>query len=433
MISGQGPTNDTEADCPQYRDTGQLQYSNHQWQGQGCVYSTQVITLADQLGGLGLRWKGYMEDLGYDTQDQSVTCQPSMAKAPGTPDPTQHARGPNSPTSTSSTADQYALRHDPFMYFHTIIDNQAQCKADVVTLQSDSTGLRHDLQDVSTTPNLSYVVPNLCDDGHDSSQSNGTGCAAPDAKGSNNNGLPAVDDWMSIYIPMILASPAYRQDGMLVLAFDEGPTQDGSACCNQLPYDNTDVGAPQSPGSSGTGGNGGGQVGALVLSPFVKPGTTTSHNYNHFSLLRTLEDIFHTVGGDDGHGHLGLASDDPPNTSTKINPGEFGADVFTNPGYVPPPVVPTFNIPAPPLPYLPAPHSPAAPLVHARLATPAPSPQPTGSATPAATPTPVQWSSAMLAALPGQSGSGGLIAAFVLVPLLVTGGITFFLRRRGAG
>ena len=34
-----------------------------------------------------------------------------------------------------------------------------------------------------------------------------------------------------------------------------------------------------------------GCVGALLLSPLIKPGTVSAVDYNHYSLLRSIEDI----------------------------------------------------------------------------------------------------------------------------------------------
>jgi hypothetical protein len=80
---------------------------------------------------------------------------------------------------------------------------------------------------------------------------------------------------------------------------------------------------------------GGGDTGSVLISPYIKPGTVSNTYYNHYSLLRTLEDIFQvdktgdgtaaamtTQGGLDGEGHLGYAA----------QPGlaPFGTDVFTN-------------------------------------------------------------------------------------------------------
>jgi hypothetical protein len=83
---------------------------------------------------------------------------------------------------------------------------------------------------------------------------------------------------------------------------------------------------------------GGGDTGSVLISPFIKPGTVSTAFYNHYSWLRTMEDLFnvkaghdHTrlpagtvSGGLDGQGHLGYAA----------QPGlrPFGRDVFNNPG-----------------------------------------------------------------------------------------------------
>jgi Phosphoesterase family len=46
---------------------------------------------------------------------------------------------------------------------------------------------------------------------------------------------------------------------------------------------------------------GGGRVGAVLLSPLIRPGTVSTIGYNHYSLLRTIEDVF-------GLPHLGDAA-----------------------------------------------------------------------------------------------------------------------------
>lgn len=61
-------------------------------------------------------------------------------------------------------------------------------------------------------------------------------------------------------------------------------------------------------------GPGGGDVGLVLLSPFIRPGTVSSVDYNHYSALRTIEDIFSLS-------HLGDAA------MPQVKP--FGRDVFT--------------------------------------------------------------------------------------------------------
>ena len=361
LISGQSPNPDTQGDCQVYQDVspGGLGQFGQEQASSGCVYKS-ATTVADQLTAAGKTWKGYMEDLEQDkSRDDPVTCNPPTA-------PTQD------PTQSAEAKDQYAVRHDPFMYFHSVIDNTASCKAHVVQLQDPAHGLTNDLRAVETTPNYSFVVPNLCDDGHDpsmtsvntSSPGSASTCAAPDASNKNNVSLAAIDDWLGKYIPPIVASPAFQQDGMLVITFDESTANDVSYCCNE---DRAANGNSQEPGiepgapsasPASTGYSGGGQVGAVVLSPFIHPGTTSQRKYNHYSLLRTTEDLLHLSGGSDGHGHLGFAMDgnaqsypgpcDQPSASDPCQP-DFGSDVFTDPtGTSHPNVVPG-GLPAPSL------------------------------------------------------------------------------------
>jgi hypothetical protein len=252
QISGQGPNPQTQGDCQVYSDfvsTG-TDVAPGQAVGDGCVYPSRVRTVADQLTAAGLSWKGYMEDMGT----------PCRHPALGAPDDTQQAK----------PDDQYAARHNPFVYFHSIIDSPACAANDV-----DLTALPTDLRSVSTTPSLSYITPDLCHDAHDATCVDG-----------GPGGLPGADVWLQQWIPMITSSPAFQQDGVLVITFDEsgGPQSDAGACCGEGPGPNSPL-----PGISGLGG---GRVGALVISPFVRPGTWSTTPYNHYSLLASLEEVF---------------------------------------------------------------------------------------------------------------------------------------------
>lgn len=281
MISGQAPTLVTQADCPAFVDVlPGLPAADGQVLGQGCVYPASVPTVAGQLQAKGLSWKGYMEDMGADpVRDNGTTC---AHPAIGTPDKTQQA----------SATDQYATRHNPFVYFHSIIDDAAGCQARVVPLAR----LRADLGAAKRTPNLSFITPDLCHDGHDATCADGTA-----------GGLPAADAFLRTWVPRITASPAYREGGVLLIAFDEAGG-DSSACCGEQHGPNTLVPGGQS------GGPGGGRTGAVLLSPAIRPGTVSTRTYNHYSLLRSVEDAF-------GLTHLGYAA----------SPGlrSFGSDIFT--------------------------------------------------------------------------------------------------------
>jgi hypothetical protein len=69
-----------------------------------------------------------------------------------------------------SKKDQYATRHNPFVYFHSVIDNDEYCEAhDVPLVDAAGQGLEKDLSSAATTPNFAFISPNLCHDGHDPS------------------------------------------------------------------------------------------------------------------------------------------------------------------------------------------------------------------------------------------------------------------------
>lgn len=279
LISGQAPNPNTQIDCDAYIEfvptTGKLD-ANGQLAGHGCVYPAQVKTLGDQMSAAHLSWKGYMEDMGNDTARESRYCGHATV-------------GGHDPNNGETLKDRYADKHDPFVYFHSIIDKQAYCDAHVVPL----TDLSADLKKAATTPDFSFITPNLCHDGHD----------APCLDGEPG-GLVSADRFLRTWVPRITASPAFRKDGLLIITFDEGT--DNKACCGEQPL----PGGPP----PGRWGPGGGRIGAVFLSPFIKPGTVSSQPYNHYSTLRSIEQWF-------GLPYLGYAAPDSVPT--------FGHDVFT--------------------------------------------------------------------------------------------------------
>jgi len=208
------------------------------------------------------------------------------------------------------------------------------------TADTFSGHLFNDLQANKTTPKFMFVTPNLCNDGHDAT------CVAPNVEGTKNTagknigGLAAADLWLKHWMPMIFNSPAYKSGKMLVvLTFDESGFVDSRACEKE---DQADCQSPTGPNVSNPGFSpilglfnlqtpptknfvysGGGQVGAVLFNKkLIKPGTiNTTGSYNHYSALRSYEDLLGiTKGGNDGFGHLGFAA--LPNMKP------FGTDVF---------------------------------------------------------------------------------------------------------
>ncbi|TXG95943.1 MAG: phosphoesterase [Nevskiaceae bacterium] len=329
MVGGQAPNLQTSTDCQFYSDWVGTTTPDGDGQvtGTGCVYPPAIKTIANQLQDKGLNWKGYMEDMGNDTaRDGRVNCSHPALNA-------------QDKTQSAAANDQYATRHNPFMYYHAVIDDDANCQKHVVPL----TALDADLASAATTPNYVFITPNLCNDGHD------TGCANGDA-----GGYTSINSFLQTWVPKITGSEAFKKDGLLIVTFDEsgfpggGPNSaDSASCCNEPAGPNFAGGIGQTIGSlllnipvvggpiaavvdtlglstlssvplAGPGliGSGGGRVGAVLVSPFIKPGTVSDVPYNHYSMLRSIEDIF-------GVAHLGYAA----------QPGlvPFGSDVFTNP------------------------------------------------------------------------------------------------------
>lgn len=286
MISGQPPTPASKDDCPdpvkQVKPDAVAPYGLAK--SDGCLYPPSFRTLGDQLTDRGLLWKGYQEEI----------------PAPCSPLKNNPAKGTH-----------YARKHNPFVFFQSLIQS-GQCAANDVGLDR----LPADLASAGATPNLVYVTPNECSDGH-------TNCSSsnPDISPIPSEVLIPADTYYELqqedvflkqWVPRILASPAFKKDGLLAIVYDEADS-DATACCGERPgpadpYPGSVAGIPAGPG--------GGQTGAVLISPFIAPGTTSTQEYNHYSLLRSVEDLF-------GAAHLGYAR------PAGLVP--FGDDVYNGP------------------------------------------------------------------------------------------------------
>jgi hypothetical protein len=365
QVSGQAPTPLTNSDCVtsalvgKYLDvapgTDDLDPALFPGQvdGDGCVFPAPTATshgaptIADQLDQVFppkphshlAAWREYAQDMGNDPARDHGT-----SDALGGTDCAHPPVGAVDPTNSAEAIDQYADRHNPFIYFHSIIDNTDECDANVVPLGDVVVGtpgvfnktllpdtfsghLAQDLTKIETTPRFAFITPNLCDDGHDAK------CAGTNTEGGKTGGLVGADLWLKHWIPLILASQAYRTGHMLVvITFDESdPVHDPTACCNEQPGPNwafpgfspllgaiLHLPTPTTPGTD----PGGGKVGAVLLNAkYIVPGTdNTTGQYNHYSALRSYEDLLGLTGGADGEGHLGFAA------APGLKP--FGPDVF---------------------------------------------------------------------------------------------------------
>lgn len=304
LLSGQGPTEATAADCPTYTDvvsTGTA--PNGQVLGQGCVYPGSTATLPGQLAAKHLTWKAYVEgiDEGASTppacahpavgaSDPSASAAgalgagaggPSAAMAsigdPGAAAASTGATGPEPLAQAQTNGAGYQTWRNPFVYFQSLVSSSA-CASDDVGMAA----LKSDLASAAKTASFSYVAPGPCEDGSP------TACAP-----GKPAGMAAADGFLKRVVPEILASPAYKQDGLLAITVDAAPSSgewaDSSSCCGQPKFPNLPAGT----GAAALSPPGGGQVGMLLLSPFIKKGgALVQSTYNHFSLLATVEDLF---------------------------------------------------------------------------------------------------------------------------------------------
>ena len=241
-IAGQPPNASTAAGCPTYDEMSATATANKRGvlSGAGCIYPVTALTLADQLGSSRLSWKGYMQDM-VDEAGKPANCvhpEPGAAEAP--------APG------------AYSSKLNPFAYFHSLLD-LGDCATNDVPL----TELEKDLRKVETTPSFSYVSPTPCN----------AGFAGTCAEGAPS-GAAAADAFLAEWAPKILASPAYKRDGLLIVTF--------AGLAGTVA---TEAGAEAAATPSL-------KTGTLLVSNFLSPGATDAVAYNPYSLLRSSEENF---------------------------------------------------------------------------------------------------------------------------------------------
>jgi phosphatidylinositol-3-phosphatase len=147
---------------------------------------------------------------------------------------------------------EYAVRHNPPLYFTSVKD----CRARDVVWSSFRSDLAND-----SLPAFSFVTPNVCSDSHD--------CPADQA-----------DKWLAAEMTKVLDSPAYRGgETALFITYDEGEAVE-PAYCSQM-----------SPAAASNADSAGCHVATVVVSPTTGPGTRSGKSFDHYSLLRTAEDL----------------------------------------------------------------------------------------------------------------------------------------------
>jgi acid phosphatase len=150
-----------------------------------------------------------------------------------------------------SSAGEYATKHNPAAYYSQLTNCSANnlgiaaLTCDAATPSSKcSTPSNAFTQDLAndTLAQLTFISPNLLNDMHD-----GT--------------ITQADNWLYTYLPLVFQSAAYlRGDVAVLILWDE---QDTSTFGGPMPN--------------------------LFISPYIKAGTVTATEMNHFAVLRAME------------------------------------------------------------------------------------------------------------------------------------------------
>jgi phosphatidylinositol-3-phosphatase len=205
----------------------------------------------------------YFAAVAGTTGNVTTNCEPSTCSLPGIPTLfTQltaerlqwrsYEENMAQPCTTGNMA-TYVDRHNPVVYFPA---DGEQCRAWDLPMGGHSSGALADALRTNTLPAFSFITPDVCTDMH----------SCPTRTG---------DDWLARWVPQIVASPAYKAGSTVVfLTFDEGEGGRSYDCATNT----TDIGC---------------HVATIVVSPSTRPGTRSTELFNHYSLLKTTEQLLH--------------------------------------------------------------------------------------------------------------------------------------------
>jgi hypothetical protein len=238
--------------------------------------------LVDELQAHHISWDAYMEALPAD---------PLADFAPSAADPL------------------YASKHNPFALFTDIRSNPAR-----VAHIKPYTDLAGDLNS-RHAPRFVYITPDQCNDMHGGVNDAIAGHPETPCPFNSTNDDPndvalkqKADAFVHGAVKTIMSSRAWTRHSAIFIVADEGDFTGNAAnggwdspagCCDSpvLPAGDPDI-SPTWPG----GVYGGALVPAIVIDPSGPHHFVSNVPYNHYSLLRTVEDAWHL-------GELGFTSD----------------------------------------------------------------------------------------------------------------------------
>ncbi len=208
--------------------------------------------LGAQLEAVGRTWKGYYEDI----------------PAPGSG---AVVAGPGGAPTTNTSAAFYASKHSGFMNFASVQEDPNRARHIVGFDQLDQ-DLAH-----GALPSFALIVPNQCNEMH--------GLHAPGVP----EGCDVIqtgpliqrgDAVIGKLVERLQATQEWKSRGnmAIIITFDEGSGKTREGCCGVTP------GAPSN--------FGGGHIPTIVITNHGPRGVADATPYNHYSMLRTLEDAF---------------------------------------------------------------------------------------------------------------------------------------------
>jgi hypothetical protein len=208
--------------------------------------------LGGQLAAVGLTWKGYYESLPKPGSLAVIASDPSFDNG------------------TRKTA-LYASKHSGFLNFADV-QHDPKRGEHIVDFRQFEADLAAD-----QLPNFALIVPNQCNEMHGL---HGPGVPA-DCDGANPAALIARGDRVvGDLVKRLQATATWRSpDNMaIVITFDEGAHGTREGCCAVTP--------------AAASNFGGGHIPTIVITNHGPRGLRDATPYNHYSLLRTLEDVF---------------------------------------------------------------------------------------------------------------------------------------------
>ena len=215
-------------------------------------HTVRARHLGQQLEAAGLTWKGYYENLPEPGSLAVIASDPAFADG------------------TRKTA-LYAAKHSGFVNFDSVQNDarRADRLVDFKQLDADIAADR--------LPSFALLVPNQCNEMHGlEGQNLPPGCSKTDMAALVKRG----DEVIARLVSSVQATPAWRgpDNFAIVITFDEGAGKTREGCCAVT---------PDAPSNFG-----GGHIPTIVITNHGPRHVADGAAYNHYSLLRTIEDAF---------------------------------------------------------------------------------------------------------------------------------------------